>query len=381
MARPAPARPYPIPLYGESTLAELMPSVLATLGGRGEPNPLGLTPARRVCVLLIDGLGLSLLKQHGSAAPFLTALMPDEQTLSATFPSTTVTSLASLGTGLAPGAHGMLGYLVAVPGKERLLNGLRWDADIRPESWQPMPTVFERAVSRGVAVSHVSPAAFRTGGLTRAALRGATYVAADSVEQRAAATLFALTADAPSLVYTYFGAVDHAGHLHGCSSAEWRAALSTADRLAESIATGLPGDAVLYVTGDHGMVDVPAPARVDADTVAELGHGVALLGGDSRTRYVYTVDGAAPDVLATWRAILADIAWVLSRDEAVAAGWFGPVTDWALPRIGDVVAACHTNFAVVATKREPLESAVFGMHGSLTAAELDLPLLRHAPAG
>jgi len=37
-------------------------------------------------------------------------------TLTAGFPSTTVTSLGSLGTGLPPSAHGMLGYQVAIPG-------------------------------------------------------------------------------------------------------------------------------------------------------------------------------------------------------------------------------------------------------------------------
>jgi hypothetical protein len=44
-------------------------------------------------------------------------------------------------------------------------------------------------------------------------------------------------------------------------------------------------------------------------------------------------------------------------------------------RIGDVVAAAAGSFAAVATKAEPGESALFGMHGSLTSAEQLIPAL------
>ncbi len=31
----------------------------------------------------------------------------------------------------------MLGYQVAIPGKNKLLNGLRWDNSVDPRTWQP----------------------------------------------------------------------------------------------------------------------------------------------------------------------------------------------------------------------------------------------------
>ena len=98
---------------------------------------LGLPEAGRVCLLIIDGLGLELLRAHQAAAPFLAELAFNSRPLTAGFPSTTVTSLGSIGTGLPPAAHGMLGYQVAVPGTGRLLNGLRWPKDIDPLAWQP----------------------------------------------------------------------------------------------------------------------------------------------------------------------------------------------------------------------------------------------------
>jgi hypothetical protein len=45
------------------------------------------------------------------------------------------------------------------------------------------------------------------------------------------------------------------------------------------------------------------------------------------------------------------------------------------PRIGDVIAAPAGPSAVVATKAEPRESALVGMHGSLTSADQLVPLL------
>jgi hypothetical protein len=369
-----------VPSYGGSSLADLSASVLAALTGDAAANVLGLPDYPRACLLVIDGLGLELLRAHQAAAPFLAELAFNSRPLTAGCPSTTVTSLASLGTGLPPAAHGMLGYQVAVPGEERLLNGLRWPDDIDPVAWQPRPTIFERAAAAGVTPVHVSPGAFKNSGLTRAALRGADYRPADSLGALAALTADALHESDRTLVVAYHGDLDATGHRYGVSSAAWANQLAHVDKLAEQISASLPYGAVLYVTADHGMVDVGSDDRIDADEEGSpLRDGVALLGGEARARHVYTAPGAAEDVLATWRAVLGERAWVLSREEAVKEGWFGPVggavSDAMAARIGDVVAACAGSWAVVASEAEPFESALIGMHGSLTAAEQLIPML------
>ena len=109
-----------------------------------------------------------------------------------------------------------------------------------------------------------------------------------------------------------------------------------------------------------------------------LREGVALLGGEPRARHVYAHPGAAADVLAAWREILGDRAWVMSRDEAIKDGWFGPVDPAFTDRIGDVVAAAAGNAAIIASQAEPKESALIGMHGSLTSAEQLVPMLAFA---
>jgi hypothetical protein len=173
----------------------------------------------------------------------------------------------------------------------------------------------------------------------------------------------------------YHGELDGTGHVFGCSSDAWLYHLGHVDKLAEQLAAALPPGTVLHVTADHGMTDIPLEDRIDADAVPDLRAGVSLLGGEPRARHIYAKPGAASDVLAAWREILGHRAWVVSREEAIADGWFGQVEAGLAPRIGDVVAAPAGPWAIVATKAEPRESALIGMHGSLTSADQLVPLL------
>ncbi len=369
-----PAVPPTLPRYGEASLADLATSLLASLGVE-QPNPLDLQPAARACLLVVDGLGWELLRDHQAAAPFLAELTMTGRPLTAGFPATTVTSLTSLGTGRPPGQHGMLGYQVAVPGQGRLLNALRWDRSIDPVAWQPGPTIFEQATAAGVAAFRVAPAVLRATGLSVAAMRGAGYRAADSLGALVAQSAAAVKESDRALVMAYYGALDGTGHVCGCTSDAWRYELGHVDKLAEQLASALPHGTVLHVTADHGMVDVLPHDRIDADEIPELRAGVALLGGEPRARHVYAEPGAAADVLAAWREILGAKAWVASREEAISAGWFGEVAAPMADRIGDVVAAPAGAWAVVATRTEPRESALIGMHGSLTASDQLVPQL------
>ena len=372
-----PRHPPMVPSYGTATLSDLSASILSSLDPEAPPaqNVLGLAPAQRACLLIVDGLGWELLRDHPAAAPFLSELARNSKPITAGFPATTATSLASLGTGSPPGQHGMLGYKVLVPGEDLLLNALRWDSRVDPRRWQPLPTLFERACAAGIAAVHVTRSSFRGRGLTMAALRGAELRPADSMGALAAQAAAVLAENARAFVMVYHGDLDNTGHMFGVSSDAWYNQLAHVDKLAEQLASALPSETCLYVTADHGMVDVGPEDRLDVDAMPELRAGLALLGGEPRARHLYARPGAAGDVLATWREVLRDRAWILPRDEAIKEGWFGPVDARMADRIGDVVAAAAGSFAAVATRAEPGESALFGMHGSLTPAEQLIPAL------
>jgi hypothetical protein len=187
--------------------------------------------------------------------------------------------------------------------------------------------------------------------------------------------LAALAAGPRSLAYGYLAELDLTGHLRGVDSPAWRAQLGLIDRMVEQLVDGLPDDAALLVTADHGMVDVPDATRLDLEGEPELMEGVRVLAGEPRARYVHAQDGAADDLLHRWREGLGSRAWVLGRDEAVASGIFGPVTDGAAERIGDVVALARGSWVLTAPLREPGPSSLAAYHGSLTETELAIPLL------
>lgn len=376
----------PVPEYGTGSLADLLPTLAAGMAVPGMTAAIPeLTPADRNCVFLIDGLGWEQLKAHPDEAPFMASLLGSSRggtgrPLTTGYPATTATSLASVGTGRPPGAHGLPGYTVRNPATGELMNQLRWQPWTKPQVWQPYPTVFQLADQAGVHAAQVSSPTFQNTPLTKVALSGGTFHGRLSGEERMDLAAEQLAAGDRSLVYTYYAEVDGAGHRFGVDSDTWRGQLMYVDRLVQRLAEQLPPNSALYVTADHGMIDIPfgEQHRIDFDEDWELRAGVALLGGEGRARHVYAVPGASGDVLTCWREVLGEQFWIASRDEAIAAGWFGPPDSFderVYDRIGDVIAAARDDVLIVASEREPKESAMVGNHGSMTPAEQLVPLL------
>lgn len=371
-----------------TSLVDVVSSLLSGLGVAGFTDRLGLNPARGVCLLLVDGLGWHALRKHPADAPFLTSLAGGSEPIMSGFPSTTAASISTIGTGVPVGQHGIVGFSFAIPDGV-LINALSWHThgagkrvDLRerfvPEDIQPRPTALERATAAGVQVTLAVPHVHRGTGLTRAVLRGGDIQDVYALGDLAGNVLAAMSGPERTFCYAYHGDLDLLGHVYGVESVPWRLQLGHVDRLAATIAEGLPPGAQLVVIADHGMVTVPEEARVDFDTEPALQAGVRLLGGDPRARYIYTDPGAADDVLAAWNELIGDRAWICTRDEAIAAGWFGPVVESRIrDRIGDVVVAARADFAVVRSQVTPRLSSLIGHHGSLTADEQLVPLLVH----
>ncbi len=364
------------------TLGDVLPSVVTALGSPryAASAHLPLVPARRAVVVLVDGLGDALLRRRAGHAPFLRQALPAAYRLTCGFPSTTATSMGSFGTGLPPGAHGLVGYEVLDPDTDRVLNELSWQDGPDPRRWQPEPTVFEGAVADGLAVTRVGPGFFDGSGLTEAALRGGRFAAAHELPARIDVALEAVRAAPRSLVYVYWGDVDKLGHVHGAESWEWGDEVERVDAALARLVAGVPDDTAVLVTADHGMVDVPFEARLDLAVERELLDGVRHVAGEPRSVQLHCVAGAEADVAARWRARLGAAAVVTSRAEAVSSGLFGDperVADRVLPRIGDVLVNCVGPTAVVDTERtRPEILRLLGVHGSVTEQETAIPLFQ-----
>ncbi len=375
------------PGYGKSSIGDVLSSAAAALGAPGFANVLKLPAAPRICIVLVDGLGKALLKQRASHAPFLREVMAQDsrgehpRTLQAAFPSTTATSLTALGTGVVPGLHGMVGYDVLDPRQDKVVNLLgNWDPGVDPMTWQPHATIFEK-LSPEVPTTTVSLPHFANSPMTRAALRGSDFRGVQSTADRVEVAAEALAATPTALVYLYWSELDKAGHAHGADSPEWERRLEDLDAGMKRLAAAAPTDALILLTADHGMVDVPRSARIDYSEFPELVAGVRHTAGEPRMVHLYLEPDSTEEtrqlLMAAWLEKFGKQAWVITREEAIAAGYFGEVSESVTARIGDVLILARESIAFYDLRRVRLQAMdVVGQHGSITKAEREVPLLR-----
>lgn len=360
-------------------LADVLPSCLAALEGKN--NTLGLPEVSRTVVLLVDGLGANALRARAGHARFLDRRMPKAAVIESGFPTTTASAIASLTTGVGPGEHGLVGYTVRDIAHDRVVNQLKdWDEGMVPAQWQRAETVFERAGAIGIPAFCVGPARFVASGFTRAVLRGARYLSGESLVDRFAAARGALDANERSLVYVYVPELDTIAHAKGWQSDAWLVALEELDSAVARFASTLRAAEGMLVTSDHGILDVPHTAHVLFDTVDGLSEAVRHTGGEPRCLQLYLAADATAasrgELAEAWRHAEGERAWVATREEACAAGWFGPrVRSEVLPRIGDVVVAARSRVAYYDSRAKSAPRRMIGQHGSFSADELRVPLI------
>jgi hypothetical protein len=379
-----------MPCYRGPSLNSVLPAAVERLGIElPAAGPVGAdwsepgderaaeTP-RGIVVLLVDGLGVANLAARAGHAPFLNAGRRGE--LVTGFPSTTVAALASLGTGLPPGRTGLAGYSLRDPATGRRANLIKWDTPTPPTAWQPHATVFERLDAIGRPAAFVGEGRFADSAMTRSSLRGARFYPADPKPASIVEATRNAARAGDGLVYVYWGQLDKAGHAVGWESSQWAAALEALDQAVRRIVAELPRAWELWLTADHGMVDVTGAPVWDVAGDPILAEGVGLVAGEARAVHLYAEDPAA--VAARWRGRLGEHAWVLTKAEAIAAGLFGEVEERVEPYLGDVIVALAGRATVLDSRMPGGAAKMVGHHGSLTAAEMTVPLIRwSAPGG
>lgn len=360
-------------------LSQITPSLFASLGLSGASDQIncGESPSGRELLFLVDGLGANAVEMYRSFIPTISTLLR-HGAVRTSFPSTTATSLATLTTGVNPGSHGMLGYTVQVPRSGgRILNSLKWDERVDPAIWQPVPTLFERAMTAEINVTHVAAKRYEDTGFTRAVFRGANYRGANVYEDLITETVQALKGS-PSFVYLYVNELDVAGHSDGVGSDKWLAALIEIDQFVAKLLDKLPRKTRLWLTADHGMINVGEKIVIGQDN--NLGQDVATIAGEPRARHLYLAEGAPltahQEVASRWEEYLGERATIYLRSQAIAAGLFGEeVTLDAAERMGDVIAIAHGEMILIEADREKQEGSMVGHHGGATDIESFVPLL------
>lgn len=359
------------------SLAEVVPNSLAAM--RGEAGSLGLPAVRGVVVMLVDGLGAQLLRSRAGHARHLVAGWGSDDS-GFSFPSTTVAGITQLTTGQPAGAHGLVAYSVWDRGADEYRNQLSgWGPGMDPATWQLQPTMFEQVPAPQVQSAVISVGEYRDSGLTRASLRGARYLAADSMLERCELAAQFCRKQRLPLVYLYHAELDQAGHRYGCQSDQWLEQLEELDSAFAALLAQLPSDIGVLVVADHGMIDIPLEAQIDLPQ--DLLTDVAAVAGEPRLRHLYLVTPGAPaaaDLAQRLREVEGERAVICTREEAIAAGWYGAqVHPAAAARIGDVIVAATANVTYFSPEMPASQRRMIGQHGSITDAETLVPIVRH----
>lgn len=356
-----------LPDYGGACISNIVPALLEPPDEAPGWLPAGVADAERVVLVVLDGLGWEQLEDRRALAPTLSSM--DGGPVTTVAPSTTSTALTSIATGTTPGEHGIVGYRMAVDGG--VLNVLRWsiggrDArqSVPPDKLQPVEAF------GGHRPAIVTRAEFRESGFTQAHLEGSRFHG-----YRVLSTLVAeigrLARQDEPFVYSYYDGVDKVSHEYGFGEI-FDAEVAAVDRLVADVLGRVPSGTAVLVTADHGQVHVGDRILTpDSSLLAQT----ALQSGEGRFRWFHARPGRAGALVEAAREHHADVAWVVTREQVLDEGWFGPVVgDGARAALGDVALVAHAPVAF----HDPDDSGPYvlvGRHGSLTRAEMLVPLL------
>ena len=369
----------PSQIFAQLSLADVLPSCLASMGAEYFSNNLGLSPARSAVVVLVDGLGLHNLKNAQAHARFLASNLDASAVLSTVFPSTTAAALASLTTGVTPGQHGMTGYKTRDPLSGEVLNlltGLGALEDL--DSWLTSTSLYEVARQNEIAPSVVAHPRFAATPLTQLIHAGATQLSAKGLDDRVSATLATVSEPGQQLVVLYVSELDEIAHNKGVNSSEWAAALESLDGALKHLSQRLPQDVGMVITADHGVLDVPSSKHYLFGNDRDQMQYIDQVGGEPRCLQLYFAENTSQEqreaTLAAWRRDWSELAYVLTREEVVASGLYGRIREGNEARLGDIFVMAKKDVAFYDERDTSMKGrSMIGQHGGISPIEMTIP--------
>ncbi len=353
-----------VPDYGGACVCNVVPGLLRTLETDWLPRDVLQAPTRMLLVL--DGLGWEQLQPRQAVAPTLHAMQG--RAISTIAPSTTAAALTSISTGRPPAQHGLLGYQLRLG--DETLDVLRWTvngADARerfvPSRIQGLPAF------GGTRPPVITKSELEGSGFTQAHLAGAEMLGY-RVPSSIAVTAGRMARAGRPFIYAYYDGIDRIAHQRALDQ-YYDAELATVDRMVADVLRALPSGAALVITADHGHVDVGDQVYPLAEAVQRHAR---IHSGEARFLWLHAKPGQARELEAASLACHGEQAWVVSRERIQDEAWFGPgMSAEIADRCGDVALVARGRNAVLVPGGSG--SPKLGRHGSLTPAEMRVPLL------
>jgi hypothetical protein len=373
--RGAAEQPEPVlPDWDGAGLHRVVPTLLGHLADHGGAELPGWMPepvagADQIVLLVLDGLGEEQLRERAALAPVLAG--GTGSPITSVAPSTTACALTTLVTGRVPAEHGVVGYRVAVDGE--VMNVLQWSrrgVDARVSVPAPIFQPCQSFPGAQGRVPVVTRQDFGPTGFTAAHL-GDVDLHRWHTPAGLVTAVRELTAAGAPFVYAYYEGIDKVAHAQGLGM-YYEDELRAVDRLVGDVLAVLPTGCVLIVTADHGQVEVGGSVEVLGPEIME---SVTLISGEGRFRWLHVRPGAAEDVAAAACELHGDVAWVRTKEQMIAECWLGGVPSPEISsRLGDVALMPFAPTAFL-DPADTGELRLEARHGSLTSAEMSIPLL------
>ena len=320
---------------------------------------------RCVIVLLVDAMGVSILKDHFRETDFLRSHMVHQ--LDTVFPTATTAATTALRTGRAPGETGWVGWTQyfreaddqIIPFLSAgMYSGKKYEPHFAEHMLETEFTVDEMN-RRGIRAECVWPAWGEVNPCQDfAAVLKKTAELAGEKDVR--------------YIYSYWDRLDSLMHIHGTKAAVVHEELLSVNALCEAFAKELPGDAGVIILADHGQVDcLPVRLYEDQELMDCLNRYPSL---EPRVCAFSVKPERAEEFESMFQERYGSEFVLIPSHRIAEAGWFGPVNpeklrpefveDYLCYSIGKQRIACNEK-----------QAKTIGDHGSILEEERKIPLI------
>lgn len=301
-------------LIDGNTLVNLASTVLEHFGATpSHPSIQGISSslkgAKKVAVILLDGLGYYVRQAHSEAAKLL--IESEIATISSVNPATTVAATTAFLSGLYPKENGWLGWVSAFPdGNYLSFTGKNAATDSFDEAKHELPpyeSIVEKIARAGHGASFVFPEVVGTGG--------------PKDFDGELALIRKLFDEGNEFLYVYWTEPDHEIHDYGVESPLVDEVIgSLTEKLATFVETLKEGEAALVIA-DHGLIDIQEVDMAEhPDLLALTSRGFSIEG---RAASIFVKEGKEEEFAALFQKHYPNID-LYSHEEAVASDFFGP---------------------------------------------------------
>ncbi len=353
---------------------------------------------RNIVLFLLDAFGWQCWKRYGERFAATRKIMNEGvlTPISALFPSTTSASVSTMNLGVLPAQHALYEWGIYIPEYGEVIQSLPFtplgthQRELCREYGYDLSkllsvseTVYQRLARHGVTSMQ----------FLKQELIGSSYnsLVSDGAQLTPHVTLAeglmqvrqALeAAKGKNYLYFYWPSVDTIGHKYGPASAFHASEAEAYWQTFESILGGLKHPDTLFLfLADHDQVQGNRDDTIYINEQLPQLNGILPVSptgntiwpnGSPRDLFLHVVPERREETLSLLRETYSELAEILTVEEAIALGLFGPasISEVLRPRLGDILVLPHDGEFIFWRERDVMENQSNGHHGGLAASEL-----------